>query len=400
MPALLDLALRRDGIAAAVAPVLGPRGWWLAGLRADWAGAVEPHRPAAPSSPGGGPDDAQVPDPVWEHGSPADRRAWVRRLRRQDPAAARTALLATTWRSERAEDRAAFVAAVAVGLSAQDEELLERARADRSQDVRRAAEQLLARLPGAAWTQRVHRAALAAVHLERHRLRRTLVVTLPDPTDPALPPVSAGAAPAGVGPGAWALQQLVALTPPGAWEQALGESPERLLALPVDGGPGQDLHTAWARATVLHRDGRWARALLDAGADGGYATGHDAELLAVLPPAERVAAVVAVVTAAARSRRDDADDRVVAVVAACPGPWPQPLADAVLGWLTAAPRRSRWVTHDLLERAAHRLPATPATADALRVVADALPDDTPWRSALTDVADTVAERHQMLEEFR
>lgn len=294
------------------------------------------------------------------------------------------------------------------GLSHEDEELLERARVDRSQDVRRTAEGLLARLPEAAWSRQVHRAALAAVHLQRQRLRRILVVTLPDPADPALPVMSAGTAPAGVGPGVWALQHLIAITPPSAWEEALGETVEGLIVLPVDGGLGRDLHAAWAQATVLHRDVRWARTLLNAsvGASAGYAAGyavqHGAELLALLPQDERATAVAALVTAATRTGTgdDSTGDRVGVAVAACPGPWPQLLADAVLDWLAKAARRSRWVRHDLLERAAHCLPATLSTAGAVRAVAENLQVDNPWRPALSDVADTVAERHQMLEEFR
>ncbi|NAZ78316.1 hypothetical protein GTQ99_23330, partial [Kineococcus sp. T13] len=306
LPALLDLAVRRPEVAAALAPALGARGWWLAGHRADWSAALEPHRPApgrgageqgpgeqGPGEQGPGEQGPGEQGPgehaaggAWEHGTAAERRAWLRALRRSDPAAARAALLALPWRSERAEDRIAFVEALAEGLSAEDEELLERARADRGQDVRRRAERLLALLPTAAWAQAVRRAALGALALERRRLRRTLVVTLPDPADAALPAVSAGTAPAGVGPGAWALQQLVALTPPAAWEEALGEGAERLAALPVDGGLGGDLHRAWARAALLHRDVRWARALLAAGA----AAGHEGPLLALLPVADRVAA--------------------------------------------------------------------------------------------------------------
>ncbi|WP_432523578.1 DUF5691 domain-containing protein [Kineococcus sp. SYSU DK006] len=394
LPALLDLAARRPEVAAALAPVLGARGWWLAGHRADWSAALEPHRPAPERATGDQEPGEQTSGGPWEHGTAAERRAWLRALRRRDPGAARAALLALPWRSERAEDRAAFVEALADGLSAEDEELLERARADRGQDVRRRAERLLALLPGAAWAQQVRRAALAALALERRRLRRTLVVTLPDPADAALPAVSAGAAPAGVGPGAWALQHLVALTPPAAWEEALGESAERLAALPVDGGLGPDLHRAWARAALLHRDVRWARALLAAGA----AAEHEGPLLALLPVADRVAAAVATARAGTGDARSA--DRVVVAVAACPLPWPPPLAEAVVGWLAAAPGPHAWVAHGLLERAGHALPATAATAGAVRAAADALPADSPWRPALTDVADTVAERHQMLEELR
>ena len=119
-----------------------------------WGKRVEP----LVSLPGGGSGD----DSVWRLGTTAQRLAYFRRLRAQDPAAAR-ALMVASWKKEKAEAREGIVEALATGLGEADLPLLEMAITDRSGGVRQAAAQVLLHLPESGLVQRAE--ALAASHM-------------------------------------------------------------------------------------------------------------------------------------------------------------------------------------------------------------------------------------------
>lgn len=118
-----------------------------------WGKRVEP----LVSLPGGSGDDS-----VWRLGTTAQRLAYFRRLRAQDPAAART-LMVTSWKKEKAEAREGIVEALTTGLGEADLPLLEMAITDRSGGVRQAAAQVLLHLPESGLVQRAE--ALAASHM-------------------------------------------------------------------------------------------------------------------------------------------------------------------------------------------------------------------------------------------
>lgn len=393
LPALLALAARRREFTPAVAAVLGPRGWWLVGLHEEWSRAVARHQPAGqPLGPV--PSDGQLEQDGRERGTSAQRRDWLTTLRATDPAAARGALLALDWKAEKGEDRAAFTNVLADGLTLADEELLERALRDRRQDVRTSAERLLIRLPGSAYSQQITAAATACLRVERHLLKRTLVATLPDnqsaPVTMTLP-----TAPPGVGPAAWLLRHLIGATPPAVWQDVLGLDAAALVALPVSGGLADVVHGGWALAAARHQDPTWARALLPRVPDADRVP-----LLEALPATERVAAAIRQLQQTKPSD-PDALARLGAAVAACPDPWPEPLATAVLAWLTGVPKNlPQWGVHGLVYRAKWSLPPTEASVTAAVAAAEAHPPDSPGHVALTDMAHIVARRHQILEELR
>lgn len=131
-----------------------------------WGKRVEP----LVSLPGGDSGD----DSVWRLGTTTQRLAYFRRLRAQDPIAAR-ALLVAGWDREKAEARRGIVEALATNLSEADLPLLEMALTDRSGGVRQAAAQVLLLLPGSGLVQRAE--ALAASHMSvtKRFLRTTRV---------------------------------------------------------------------------------------------------------------------------------------------------------------------------------------------------------------------------------
>ena len=142
LPALLDVGARQMDVQPLLPAVLGERGDWLARQREEWRYAVRVR------------DEAQ-----WSSDSQAERLALLQYLRTVDPARGRE-LLASTWDTELARQRRAFLAVLAIGLSLEDEPWLETVLDERSAETRAAAAALLARLPDAALVHRLRERAL------------------------------------------------------------------------------------------------------------------------------------------------------------------------------------------------------------------------------------------------
>ncbi len=235
-----------------------------------------------------------------------------------------------------------------------------------------------------------------------------LAVTLPPDRDAAAARDGIPAAPAGaVARGrAWLVIQFIAAVPLAEWTARLGLSPARLLRLPVPGGFGAEVHAGWRKAAVAQRDPAWAAALLAAAAAEARdappaaraaAASADTELALVLPPAERVAWARDILA------RAGSGPQAAAALAACPGPWPASLADAVLAELARGLRASRPHRSVLviLPLAARLLPAAGERdyAAEIRALALAGPVAGDLLSRLRRAADVIACRRRFLQEL-
>ena len=240
-----------------------------------WGKRVEP----LVSLPGGdsGDDslDDSLDDSVWRLGTTAQRLAYFRRLRAQDPAAART-LMVASWKKERAEAREGIVEALATGLGEADLPLLEMAITDRSGGVRQAAAQVLLHLPGSGLVQRAEALAASHVSVTRRFLRTTRVDCHPievtdevlrdeygergtgDPSRADVGPPSARRAAAGYPPAL--LEEVVGRVPIDRWPALIGLSAGQLLEAEVtfEGKP-LDLSSA-----LFTADRRGSGALIEA----------------------------------------------------------------------------------------------------------------------------------------
>ena len=326
LPALLHAGSVDPRLRPAATDVIGERGRWLGGRNPAWAWAT-----------GAGGDDAGT----WATGSRDARRLLLARLRATDPAQARE-LLASTWSTETPEDRAAFLAAFAAGLSMDDEPFLEAALDDRRKEVRQAAAGLLRRLPGSRLAARMAARSRPLVQLTGARL--------PDQVDRAM--VRDGVVarpPAGVGERAWWLHQLVAATPLSTWPEALGHPPARLveLAPPV-------LRQAWAQAAALQGDEEWALAVLDT-------QGADEPGLLRAVPHDRAVAV-----ATDRVVENGLTPAVLDLLDHCPDPWGPQLSRVVVEQLGEAVKRPTRPDGRIVGLAARLDPAVaPAATTAL-----------------------------------
>lgn len=358
LPELLEIGRRATELREPLEPVLGERGRWLARLEPDWAWVA-----------GGDPAEE------WASAEGEVRAAALRRLRRTDPDAARERL-AEAWPGEAPDDRAGFVDALEIGLSAADEPFLESALRDRRKEVRGAAAELLARLPGGAVSARMGERLRGLVSVEG-RVRRRLRVELPDWDDELGRDGIVKRAPAGTGERAWWLQQIVAAAPLALWDEELGLTPAAAASISVADGLEGPVRAGMQRAAIRQARADWAEPLLEAG--GGV------ELLAVLPRerAER--------HASDRVARDEWD-----ALTELETPWGAELSRAVVDRLAkhlhayGAGARARWLATSV----------DPGVAEHAERTFERVDPGTPEGRVAREFLDLLTFRNDMLEELR
>jgi hypothetical protein len=265
VPLLLHAA-RSVATRALLAPVLGSRGHWLAGLNPEWVKLVDGH--GAPA--------AEADADTWETGTLAQRRAWLTGRFAQAPDDARARLLAALP-TEPAKTQEAFLEILADHLHPDAEPVLESLLRARGQEVRRLATELLVRIPGASLTERLWARAAPLLTARRKLLglgKASLEVALPETWDKSwlldgieeknarfLSPYGASFKTA-VGPATARLANLLALLPPRRWLAHLGLTPPELLTAALDSEWALPLLSAWAQGTLLHHDADFAAAFL------------------------------------------------------------------------------------------------------------------------------------------
>jgi hypothetical protein len=305
LPRLLDLGAITS-LRPTLLEVLGPRGRWLARHHEPWTWAAH-----------GATGDEEPVERRFATRGRTDRLALLRHLRGTDPGRARQ-LLAATWFREPAPERAALLGELLVGLSDDDEPFLEAALDDRAAAVREAAVGLLGRLPSSRWAARMAERLRPRVAVNAHRHRRLEIARPPEPDASARRDGITDRPPAGMGLSAWRLVQVVAGTPLSFWTGHLGADPGEIVALAADHAP--EILTglqAAAAAQAERADPAWAAAL--------FAEQPLPAVLAALPPdlaAQSLARFLAGNPAPGGT--------VAALLTACPGPWPESLATAVV----------------------------------------------------------------------
>ncbi|MFD8980248.1 DUF5691 domain-containing protein, partial [Streptomyces sp. NPDC059564] len=397
VPALLDAARARTDLRPQALALAGARGLWLARLNPEWRFALRGAAGGAGELPD--PADREGVERLWEEGLFAERVALLGLVRAHEAAAA-PLLLATTWATERAEDRLMFLDSLRAGLSEADEPFLEAALGDRSRNVRTTAAELLSALPGSALAGRMAERALACVGPGRvdppaecdAGMLRDGVVKRP---------------PAGRGERAWWLGQLVEAAPLSCWRDRFGGlAPAEIVAFPVPEGWAEELHAAWCRAAVRQRDPLWSKALLGpasappAAGPGTASLAERAKLLETLPEDERADWVAEFVRAHGLSE-------AFQLLGVCRVPWAGALGRAVVDALDAAREAGSypWSFSGVMGLAERCLdPAEASRLDALTTAAEPDPDTSPgaaayWSEAFQRLVSTLRLRATMLTEL-
>ncbi|MFF5975880.1 DUF5691 domain-containing protein [Streptomyces sp. NPDC012769] len=333
LPALLDAARARTDLRPQALAFAGPRGLWLARLNPEWKFAL---RGAGAGGALPDPGDRDAVLALWEEGLFAERVALLSAVRAEDPARGRE-LLASTWGTERAEDRLMFLDSLRAGLGPADEEFLEAALSDRSRNVRATAAELLSALPGSALAARMAERAASCVSLDRTRGAERIVVEAPHECDAGMRHDGvAPTPPTGRGERSWWLGQIVEAASLDCWPTRFGgRGPEEIVALPVADDWRGELHAAWCRAAVRQRNADWSRALLGSPAapqatgPGTSSLAERAQLLSTLPTEERAVWVASFIAAHGLSE-------AFQLLGVCAVPWAEPLGGAVVDALDIA----------------------------------------------------------------
>jgi hypothetical protein len=180
LPRLLEAGRWSKTYRPMITLVLGARGRWLARQNPKWEFATGVLTTEALTTKV---DLAELQN-LWETGNRKERETALIAWRKQQPDRAREAVLAT-WKQDNAAARATWIAALAEGLSLADEELLEKALADRARDVRLAAAELLGELVGSRFMQQMADWAQVFIQLQPVKTGLKLVLQLPKKFDPA-----------------------------------------------------------------------------------------------------------------------------------------------------------------------------------------------------------------------
>lgn len=247
LPTLLDKGRQQRELRAAILPVLGQRGRWLAAQNPDWSYAV-----------------TLTTETDWETGTSAARLLALQDFRSQQPDRARE-LLQATWSQEPAGDRAKFLETLRTGLSLADEPFLAQALSDRSKEVRRVATDLLASLPNSHLCQQITEQSCRYLRLE-HNPNLSLQVQLPDHFDETWIPwgieqKTSSAVSSKLGEKAWWLLQLIGATPLDTWTNRWQLSPPDIMQLTQFHEWQSVLIDGFALAAKRQKDYQWLEAI-------------------------------------------------------------------------------------------------------------------------------------------
>ena len=222
-PLLLDWWARQPRRSESIFAALGHLGEWLASLNADWQKHVATN------------DIPADADAVWQMGRIAERLAILTSVRRRDPARA-LAMVESTWPSDGANDRQRFLEVMVDNRSLADEPFLDAALDDRSKLVRKQAAALLALIPGSRLRNRLSAVAKTFITVRTPRgtplgsKRRQIVLVPPESfSDEWERDGIEQRPPAGVGPRAWWMRQILGFADLAVWAELTELPPETIL---------------------------------------------------------------------------------------------------------------------------------------------------------------------------
>jgi hypothetical protein len=383
LPQLLELARGANPARELALPVLGRRGRWLAAQNPHWGYAVSV-------------SDEQS----WQTGNHEARLAFLRKLRETETARSRE-LLASTWREEKPEHRAEFLSAFEIGLSLEDEPMLESALDDRSKNVGQTAAKLLIRITQSRFRQRMIDRAQPLISLKKKSRGKTaLEITPPETCDKSMSRDGVSSKPPAhqaIGQKAWLLNQIVSLAPPSIWNQSLGLTVDDLAQTALaDKEWGALLLESWTAAAEHHQDYEWAEALFNLQGRKGFKVNLQ-PLFNSLPGALKEKYLLAGLRAGTSSLED-----IAMSLYAHEDQWSGILSQAVLSAICQNLKEGkvseRWHWGNLLTAVSLRLDPLQISEAISRISASVQKGSTPVYG-LDNCLATLQFRHEMLKEI-
>lgn len=419
LPDLLNWGNRHPQWRLPILTVVGDRGRWLAAQNPDWQYAEE-----------------LIDRSIWETGTSAMRLWVLQLLRDRDPAQARD-WVSSTWKQDKAPDRAAFLATFKMGLSLADESLLESALDDKSKQVRSISSDLLARLPDSKLTLRaLDRIANSIRIITQNSLK--IEVTLPQTCDDAaIRDGIASPSSSSLGEKAGWLLQMLGQVPPSFWTatgETLGakhlvssqsEDPNASPSSSADSGKvfarellrvaashewSTVLLAGWAIAAERHRDLEWAEALLTVlptfPGNGNNLSELSQNLMEILPVDRRESLVWQVLQGdVGDTPRESVRDRLkknhplLFLLRLCRHLWSIELSLAVLNRVAIEISTSQdnynWSVRSTIRDCAYFIhPAAKENADQL--LKNSVKPDSYWAQTVDEFWEILQFRHEML----
>jgi Family of unknown function (DUF5691) len=253
LPQVLMYGTKNKQLQAALLPVLGARGHWLAQFSHEWDWAT-----AMPTNA----DFINKPLPdietLWQEGTLQQRVEILRHVRTMHPDIARDWMI-STWKKENVETRTAFIALLEINLSQGDEKFLEQALHDRSEGVRKKAAHLLADIPSSAFNQRMRERADTLLHYAAGELQ----ITPPETFDPIWKHDGITQDGERGAQTSWLLLQVISQVPPSHWEVRFATSPVTLLETINTTGWFEAIVKGWTIAARHYNTTLWFEPLLD-----------------------------------------------------------------------------------------------------------------------------------------
>lgn len=397
---LLGTATTRIELRAPVGAIGGPLGSWLGERNPAWswvrtAGGAVGGTGRADGAVGplgdqeGGSTGSSTVEERWATGSRDDRLALLAQVRSSDPGAG-LALVESTWKGEKAADRAAIVDVLAATVTMADEPFLEAALDDRGKAVREKAAALLKTMPESRLAHRAAERLVPLVYAPRGLLRRKVDVSLPTDLDPAALARDGFVErlrPSQMGVHAWELVHLVAVAPLRTWTDLLSLDPAQV----VNATSGSDNFPALVRGwTTAVSDQRWS-ADRTAWVQALLGLPDPSPSLLTLLPGDLVHAE------ATRRLTTCPESQIATLVSSLPGPWPGDLTRLVIERLSTTKGGSSG--HGALVAMASR--ATPESIPDLQAWAARLgaDEDARVRHLVNQAVSTISFRQSILQEL-
>jgi hypothetical protein len=272
---------------------------------------------------------------LWEEGSLPEREQLLTLARHSDPPRG-LALLSSTFKSDKPEQRKRWIELLRSGLSVADVPFLDSASQDRSAAVRLEATRTLWLLPESTPAQSV-----------RERIAEVCgagtsfgVKLPPEPFDPGLEELGIlEVPPAGVGRRQWWLAQLVSALPPDFFCERWGHSPAVFVEFAAHHDLGAALLDGWTSAALRFQARAWFAPLWDA-----WYRSHAQEGWSEPEPLVRLTEALAGPESRAelepRLIRCIQQSRHAELLSALPRPWSAAVGEA---FMTAVGRRAAWL---------------------------------------------------------
>ncbi|MBX3084579.1 MAG: hypothetical protein KF716_23275 [Anaerolineae bacterium] len=381
LPLILEAGHKHKDLRDLIVPALGNRGIWLAKQASSrqWAWF-----------------DLSNADHVWEKGSNEERLDMLEALRKVDPARGRQ-LVESTWKEDKADQRAFFLNALETGLSMDDEPFLEAALDDRAQDVRGGAVVLLGMLPESRFVQRMIARGLALVELDTSKAGETIFsVHVINKADEALRRDGIELAEGkqrGLNKKQWTHSILNHISPE-QWCQHFDLSKEDLFKIAMTADGDEQMVNSLAWGTCRAQDAEFARLLLPAALSQIEVVLHG-QLLKMLPNPDRV------LVGLLKNRQGMSFEALAPLLKAYDQPWSAELALIVCSQMIVASQTVQ--TFYLLNSGLRDIPLyfpLNASEELIRRFSAPIKNDSnygsAWRSGVDRIRTTLDFRREMI----